>query len=525
MKRFFCLLTPVLLLVAYACQKPADGHQTAPELTLDSAAVALPGQLGAQASFTLHANIEWVASDTVSWLRLDKVSGSGNTTIQVTALENNFSSAARTATISIRPVGYPSVAPLSITIRQGSGLMATLWSRLLGSAAADVPGAVIETEDHNFLLAGYASAGGGDVTGFRGASDFWLAKVSAGGELLWQKTLGGTGADQATALAAIPAGGYLLAGTTASINGDVTNPHGGTDAWVVKVDASGNKLWQKALGGAGYDGLYAVVPTADGGFLLAGETGSNDGDVSGNHGGTDAWVVKLDASGARLWQKTFGGSGADKARSLKATTDGGYILVGETASSDGDVSGQHGKVDAWVLKLDASGNKVWQKTLGGSGHDYAQSLTAVTGGYLLAGFTNSADGDVTANKGNYDVWVVKLDESGRLLWQKTYGGTGGDLANAIAPVTGGFAVVGSTSSANGDVSASKGGGDAWLLKIDASGNRLGEKTWGGTGYESALSFLVTSGGKFLLGGTTDSKDGDITGSKGGGDIWLWQVQP
>ncbi len=205
-------------------------------------------------------------------------------------------------------------------------------------------------------------------------------------------------------------GGFIVAGQTYSNDGDVSGNHGGSDAWVVKLNSSGTILWQKCLGGTVYGAIaYSIQQTSDGGFIVGGETLSNDGDVSGNHGEFDAWVVKLDSLGDIEWQKCLGGTGWDWENSIQQTSDGGFIVAGYTNSNDGDVSGNHGSKDYWVVKLNSSGDIEWQKCLGGTNDDWARSIKQTSdGGFIVAGFTASNDGDVSGNQGNSDAWVVKL---------------------------------------------------------------------------------------------------------------------
>ena len=270
-------------------------------------------------------------------------------------------------------------------------------------------------------MAGSTASTDGDVTGSHGgygdsAFDAWVVKLNATGGLVWQKCLGGSDRDGANAVQQTADGGYIVAGITVSTDGDVTGNHGSSDAWVMKLNATGDPVWQRCLGGTSYDEANAVQQTADGGYIVAGETRSADGDVTGNHGGYgDFWVVKLDATGSIVWQKCLGGSGEDIAHAIQQTADGGYLVAGSTQSTNGDVSGVHGgygytPVDVWVVKLDATGGLVWQKCLGGSSSDWAfAARQTADGGYIIAGETYSTDGDVTGFHGDYvDVWVVKL---------------------------------------------------------------------------------------------------------------------
>jgi hypothetical protein len=270
-----------------------------------------------------------------------------------------------------------------------------------------------------------------------------------------------------------------MAGGSPSVDGDVTGNHGLTDFWIVKLDTTGDIQWQKSLGGSGYDRTdydQSICQTADGGYIVAGYSNSNDGDVSGNHGGYDYWIVKLNSNGHVQWQKCLGGSNDDLATSIKQTADGGYIVAGYSNSNHGDVSGNHGgNNDCWVVKLDASGNIQWQKCLGGTYDEVASSVQQTAdGGYIVGGHSNSNDGDVNGNHGSFnDAWLVKLNVSGNIQWQKCLGGTYDEGANAVQQTAdGGYVAVGLSDSNNdGDVSGNHGyplgTEDYWIVKLDA----------------------------------------------------------
>jgi hypothetical protein len=184
---------------------------------------------------------------------------------------------------------------------------------------------------------------------------------------------------------------------------------GGRDMWIVKLDPSGKKVWQTARGGSAWDVAYSIQQTKDRGYIVAGYTESNNGDVKGNHGGKDCWVVKLNTKGKIEWQKCLGGSKDDIAYGVEQTKDGGYIVGGHTASNNGDVKGNHGDTDFWVVKLNSSGHLIWQKCLGGSRDDIAYSIQQTADeGYVIAGYTYSDDGNVSGHHKDRDVWVVKL---------------------------------------------------------------------------------------------------------------------
>ena len=225
----------------------------------------------------------------------------------------------------------------------------------------------------------------------------------------WQKCLGGSEDDEAKSVRRTADGGYIVAGYTKSNNGDVSGCHGKEDFWVVKLDATGNLTWQRCLGGSEDDRAQSVRQTADGGYVVAGYTYSNNGNVKGLHGESDYWIVKLDASGNLIWQKCLGGSNQDEAYDIQQTADGWYIVAGGTDSNNGDVKNNHGNWDFWVVRLDASGNLVWQGCLGGSNWEKAYSIQETDDGvYIIAGGTHSDDGDVSNNHGQEDYWIVKL---------------------------------------------------------------------------------------------------------------------
>jgi hypothetical protein len=151
-------------------------------------------------------------------------------------------------------------------------------------------------------------------------------------------------------------GGYIIAGSSSSNDGDVTGNHGREDSWIGKLDSLGTLQWQKSLGGSGWDRALSFQQTSDGGYIIAGFSDSNDGDVTGNHGNRDYWIVKLDSLGTLQGQKSFGGSGLDSAHSIQQTSDGGYIIAGHSFSNNGDVTENHGVADYWIVKLQVEEN-------------------------------------------------------------------------------------------------------------------------------------------------------------------------
>jgi uncharacterized repeat protein (TIGR01451 family) len=342
------------------------------------------------------------------------------------------------------------------------------WQKSLGGSTNDILNSIQQTTDGGYIVAGQSNSNDEDVTGFNGGVwDYWVVKLDAVGNITWQTALGGSESDVAESIQQTTDGGYIVTGWSASNNGDVTGGNGSFDFWVVKLDISGNISWQKTFGGSGFDVANSIQQTTDGGYIVAGYSQSIDGDVTGNNGGQDFWVVKLDATGNITWQKALGGSGNEVAYSIQQTTDGGYIVAGHSSSNDGDVTGNNGGNDNWVVKLDATGNITWQKSLGGTGIDEAESIQQTAdGGYIVAGTSDSNDGDVTGNNGAQDFWVVNLDASGNIIWQKSLGGSGFDVANSIQQTTnGGYILAGYSQSNDGDVTGNNGVEDYWVIKL------------------------------------------------------------
>ena len=403
---------------------------------------------------------------------------------------------------------------------------------LLGGSAYDGANAIIRTPDGGYVTAGFTYSNDGDLGVNKGLFDMWIVKLDANYGKVWSKSLGGANGNLANAVAASADGGYVAAGFTTSNNtGDVGANHGSSDFWIVKLNANGDTVWTRTMGGAGDEKALSVIAAPDGGFAIAGYTNSNNtGNLGATQGGYDMWIVKLNANGTTAWTKTLGGAGDDIARSIVATPGGGYAVAGYTTSNNtGDVGVTKGANDIWIVQLDANGNKVWGKTLGGAADDLAYSIAALPDGeYALAGTTQSNNtGDVRANHGGYDMWIVKLTGSGDTVWTKTLGGAGDEIASSIVVTPGGsFGISASTSSNNsGDVGPTHGGSDLWVVELDASGNISWQKALGGSLNEfhnSIAGIICTTDGGYAL--TTDSfsNDGDLLGltNHGLNDMWV-----
>lgn len=400
-----------------------------------------------------------------------------------------------------------------------------LWQSCLGGSWEDRAWAIAPTSGNGSIMAGRSESNDGDVSGNHSIlDDIWVVKQNDLGAIQWQKCIGGTGTEEGYEIVPASGGGYMVVGLSGSDDGDATTMQGFVDGWLVKLDSTGTIVWQRSAGGTTIDLLTSVVENGGGQWIGAGRTDSNDGDVSGNHGGTDAWLMAVSPAGAFTGQACLGGSGEDDFRHITATMDGNFVAVGSTTSNDGDVSGNHGGTDVWVVKLDSTGTILWQHCFGGSATDQGMRvLPTPDNGFLVAATTASSDGDVSDNNGATDLWLLKLDGTGNLLWEETFGGTSIDNVWSIAPYGTGYAMAGSTLSNDGDVSGlhgSFGFMDAWVIGVNGGGALLWQRCLGGLDTDYALALAPTTSGQLLVGGLTDSNDGDVSGQHGESDAWV-----
>ncbi len=400
------------------------------------------------------------------------------------------------------------------------------WQKCYGGSSADLASYIDQTADGGYILAGSAKSNDGDVLGHHAYYDMWIVKLDSIGNIIWQKCYGGSKDDYASCIHQTRDNGYILAGYTNSTDGNVIGNHSAYyDMLILKLDSSGNIQWQKCYGGSDNEEAHYIEQTSDGGYIIAGNTWSNDGDVSGIHGSIDAWIVKINETGDIQWQKCLGGSELDNAWAIKQTDDNGFIMAGETWSSDGDVVGFHGGyVDVWIVKLDTNGNIQWKKCFGGSNDDRAWAISkTIDGGYIFTGRTWSVDGDITEYHDDAEMWVVKLNALGNIQWQKCFGGSNIDYGTSIQQTLDqGFIMLGSTKSSDGDISGlhSNYYRDIWVVKINENGDILWQKCLGGTYDDDASNIIQTKDGNFILSGRTNSNDGDISVNHGDWDIWI-----
>ncbi len=428
-----------------------------------------------------------------------------------------------------------SSAPQTITIKEINNVAPGVsMSKVFGGSASDAVGYTGDSRievnpDGSYVLCGSTLSNDGDVTGFHGSSDAWIIKTSANGSLLWEKSVGGSALDALNSINKTMDNGYICAGYTYSNDGDVSGNHGSYDAWLVKLDSMGEIQWQKCYGSWSTEIFNSAIQTSDTGYLCTGyHSEVRNGDVSMTYGGNDLWIVKVSAGGIIEWEKTFGGSSNENGNSLIALSDGNFAIAGSTMSNDSDVTVNHGGTDIWILKINSSGSKIWQKSLGGSSDEDVRSIKETANGYLiLGGTTKSSDGDVTGFHGFTDYWIVKLNSSGNLIWQKSLGGSNQEqVAEAIESLDDGILVAGSSQSIDGDVIGNHDVNinDVWLVKLDSSGSILWKKCYGGTGNDIAGSVYQHADASYSIAGYTSSNNGDVSENHGSNDVWLLHLK-
>ncbi|UPT71582.1 MAG: T9SS type A sorting domain-containing protein [Flavobacterium sp. JAD_PAG50586_2] len=373
------------------------------------------------------------------------------------------------------------------------------WQKSFGGTGQDMLFTVLLTNDGGYFLAGSSESDEGldKKEKSRGDSDFWIIKLNAKGGEEWQKTIGGRGQDELSCIVKTKDGGFVLGGSSSSaISGEkAKDGYGGLDYWVLKIDSKGVVTWQQTFGGNYNDELHSMCLTEDGGFLLGGSSNSADTGtkIQKNIGESDYWVIKLDKDGNEQWQKTVGGSGDDQLYIVHTTADGNYILAGNSSSESGNdkrSSNQSG-TDFWVLKLDKDTREVlWQETYNIAKTDILTSLvenkdkTILLGGYAQGevvkkkearGKKQEAKGDVKMKSGTDDYVAIKINAKGEELWRRNVGSDGQDiLQRVIETRDGGYLMAGTSKTvlnadggikATGDKSTGKGSTDFWVVKL------------------------------------------------------------
>lgn len=359
----------------------------------------------------------------------------------------------------------------------------TVFRKSFGGAKDDSGRSMDICPDGGYIMAGYSKS-----FNTTEVDDIYVVKANAAGEEVWSKTFAGAKTDMAHFVTCVPGGGFVITGTTNSYSAD-----GKPDAFLMKIDDSGNMLWQKFYGGGGDDLGKEVRPTSDGGFIIVGYTSS----FSSYY---DAMLVKTDANGNQQWIKNYGSNNYyDNGYSVRQTPDGGYIFVGKQM-----YSAQLWDADTWLVKTDANGNMEWNKTYGGQDEEEGQYISLTPdGGYIFASDSQSN------TAGNYDALVIKTDASGNQVWRKLFGGSGKDIAKSIEPTNDGGYIMGGITRTNLP------NPNYWILKMTDNGDFQWDTNYGGSNHEHLYIVKQTADNGYIVFGYESSLAGP-----NGQDYWL-----
>ncbi|WP_273270806.1 hypothetical protein [Methanothrix sp.] len=379
------------------------------------------------------------------------------------------------------------------------------WNRTYGGSSDDVGTYGQQTKDGGYIITGYTSSYGADapfswLIKVQHRGDLWLIKTDAEGQKEWDRTYGGLGKDLGFFVQQTKDEGYIIVGGKKSFW-----IVGSYDLWIIKTDANGSVLWDRTFGGSGEDLGFSVQQTNDDGYIIAGYTSFTNG--------KKAWIIKIDSQGNKQLDMATGRADSEAA-SIGLTKDGGYIITGYTPSSGS------GKEDVWLIKTNSKLHWDWLKTFGGPNRDLGLSVQETEdGGYIIAGLTESFG----AGKG--DVWLIKTDPKGDREWDRTFGGSNFDSGASVQQTRdGGYIVTGYNTTTIDNVGSysrlfnSDNIGRVWLIKTDSEGIELWNETFGGTRNDWGNSVQETRDGGYIITGVTESY------GAGKEDVWLIKVR-
>lgn len=347
------------------------------------------------------------------------------------------------------------------------------WTRLYGGSGEEQANALVATPDSGAIMVGHSASPDGDVGKWNGNLDVWMIRIDAHGDIVWANVWGGSLTEDATAISLATDGNYWVTGYTESADSNLTYNAGYKDVFLLKIDAqTGNILQQHTYGGTGNDVANAVHqnPLTQT-VWLGGYSSSTDGDVTGNHGSKDFWLLNINPNNGNLrWQRSYGGTASDAVTDMVLTNDGNIVLLGDALSNDGEVPGNYGQDDFWLIKVDTiQGNIIWNTHIGEAFYDQSRNLIENPNGDIMA-IGTTFDPSIAPPNYAYDVLILKINgQNGNLKWQKRFGGSNFDFANRIVPaVNGGYLLACSTDSQDGDIDT--GGGRhgshrGWLIRV------------------------------------------------------------
>ena len=423
------------------------------------------------------------------------------------------------------------------------------WQQCYGTENNDDVYSITPT-NQGYMIAICVEDGTG-LTNNHGGSEIWVINIDSTGFILWEKCFGGSLGDGPQKIIRMSNNEYFIYGLTRSYDGDVqSNPNGGDNLfylWLVKIDENGDIIWEKCYGCPGPNKPRDFILTPDGGGLLLSRIGASGGDVSQYYGSWDNWLCKIDHQGEIEWEKTVGNQHSDNAISMQIMSNNNILITGATCLDGGMIDCGHNPefgYDILNIEIDMTGEIVSQDCYGGTFDDIGYIVEELDNGLIMAGVTNSNDGDVSGYHGvpgapgYYDIWAVRLNSDREIVWQRSLGGYGFEVPSTISQTEdGNFLLIGSTCSHACDVSGNHSMGDysdhiadVWVVKLSSVGDILWQKCYGGKGDESLFSNMFSTHKKsdynYVLAYQTDYVSDDIMceiHQTNRDDAWIFEI--
>lgn len=382
------------------------------------------------------------------------------------------------------------------------------WIQNLGGSNEEEANSILPASDGGLLVSGYSYSNDGILSNNKGYQDGWLVKTNAEGYIEWQKNIGGDGADVIEKVKETK-DGYIICGWSASTTSNFVTSNGLEDGFVAKINKSGDLIWKNSFGGTLMDKFFDIEILDNGdivtvGYLMSPEVSLTN---SSHKGQLDLWVVRLNANGSLIWQNSYGGSDDDFAYNITITKDKKLIIAGSTDSMDGQVGSTQGEWDCWLIQLDLNGNLEWSNKFGYSNNEEVIDLLEYNDSYYIIGSSNSSD-RVNAH-GSYDAWIVQTDLRGNYINDFSFGSNEIDLIYGAIATAEGIYISGESETNNSK--------DGWVMQLDGNGNVITSQLIGGSEADRINDIALKDNSLFIA-GSSYSSDGDMLQNFGESDV-------
>ncbi len=380
-----------------------------------------------------------------------------------------------------------------------------------GGTATDNLTDVLVLDNSDYLFVGTSESSDQDVSDNFGSTDVWVYRWNEVDGIIWERNYGGSLEESFSKILALPNNEFLIACNSFSSDGDVSANYGDQDVWLFKIDETGNIIWEQNFGGSQEEIFNDFIAVGNNEYVIVGSTQSNDVDVSNNYGGVDGWMVKIDGLGNIIWERNYGGSGGDRFYAAVLHSNQTFFIGGSSSSQDGDINNSIGSGDGWILNIDQSGNILWEQSYGGTGSEQINEIISLSNGNLVfAGISNSTDIDLPSNYGCVDGWVGMINNAGDQLWSRNIGGSQCDYFWNGAEASNGICFVGNTESIDFDLNSNYGSRDVWLAFLGFDGNLNWSRNYGGPSLDLGNKIEIIGEDNMLLLGNVVSSGNDVS---------------